>query len=218
MRVAVLKDIEAVRKRPGMYVGDTRGGTGLHAMLYELVDNAIGEALAGYCDCIDVALNAGGSAMVRDNGRGIPADTHPSTGVSAAEFVMTRLHPSAKAQRDARERPGRRHGIGLAVVNALSDLLDLYIWCNGKEHYIRFRGGDPEARLAVVGDAGMRDGKPRRGTEITFLPDAGIFTKTEFDFATVEHHLRGHAVLNAGVTFTLADNRGIEKKEVTLRI
>src|SRR5882672_8207208 len=182
MRVVVLKDIDAVRKRPGMYIGDTRDGSGLHNMLCELVDNAIDEALAGHCDRIDVALNAGGSATVRDNGRGISTSIHRDTGVSVAEFVTTRLHPRGIVERDARERrPGRLLGVGLFVVNALSDLLELRIWRDGREHFIRFRRGDPEAPLAVIGDAGMRDGKPRRGTEITFLPDAGIFAKTEFD-------------------------------------
>jgi DNA gyrase subunit B len=217
MRVVVLKDLEAIRKRPGMYIGDTRDGSGLHAMLYELVDNAIDEARAGHCDRIVVALNAGGSATVRDNGRGIPTDIHASAGVSAAEFVMTRLHPPWRVERDTRERPGRRLGVGVSVVNALSDLLDLHICRNGREHFIRFRRGDPEAPLAVVGDAGLRNRKPRRGTEITFLPDAGIFAKTAFDFATIEH-LCGLAGLNAGATVTLSDNRRSEKKEVALRI
>jgi DNA gyrase subunit B len=218
MRVVVLKDVEAVRKRPGMYVGDTGDGSGMHNMLCELVDNAIDEALAGHCDRIDVALNAGGSATVSDNGRGIPVESYPSAGFSAAEFALTRLHPPGKVARDARERPGRRLGIGLAVVNALSELLDLHIWRNRREHFIRCRRGQPEAPLAVVGDAGMIDGKPRRGTEITFLPEAGIFATIEFDFATIEHRLRGLAGLDAGVTVTLTDKRGVETKEVTLRI
>jgi DNA gyrase subunit B len=218
MRVVVLKDLDAVRKRPGMYIGDTRDGSGLHNMLCELVDNAIDEALAGHCDRIDVALNAGGSATVRDNGRGIPTSMHRDAGVSVAEFVTTRLHPRGIVERDAREWPGRLLGVGLSVVNALSDLLELRIWREGREHFIRFRRGDPEEPPAVVGDAGMLDGRPRRGTEITFLPDPGIFAKAEFDFATIEHRLRERAVLNAGVTVTLADKRGIEKKEVVLRI
>jgi DNA gyrase subunit B len=218
MEVVILKDLEAIRRRPGMYIGDTRDGSGLHAMLYELVVNAIDEALAGHCDRIEVTLNAGGSATVRDNGRGIPTEIHVSARVSAAEFVMTRLHPVGKVERDARERPDRPLGIGLAVVNALSELLDLRILRNGREHFIRFRRGDPESPLAVVGDAGMHDGKPRRGTEITFLPDAEIFAKTEFDFATIEHRLRELAVHNAGATVTLADKRGAEKNEVTLRL
>ena len=216
MQVVVLNSLEAVRRRPGMYIGDIRDGSGLHNLLYAVVDNAIDEAVAGHCDRIDVALNAGGSATVRDNGRGLPTEPFRDTGVSTAEVVMTQLF--AGVERDARERPGRLYGVGLAVVNAFSDALDLRIWRNGREHFIRFRRGDPEAPLAVVGDADIRDGKPRRGTEITFLPDAGIFTKTEFDFATIAHHLRGLAVHNAGVTVTLADNRGIEKKEVMLRI
>jgi DNA gyrase subunit B len=218
MRAVVLMDLDAVRKRAGMYVGDTRDGSGLHNMLCELVDNAIDEALAGHCDRIDVTLNAAGSATVRDDGRGIPTGIHWEAGVSAAEFVMTRLYPPGKVARDVRERPGRRLGIGLPVVNALSDVLELRIWHDGKEHFIRFHRGDPEAPLAVVGDAGMLDGRPRRGTEITFLPDAGIFAKTEFDFATIEHRLRERAVHNAGVAITLVDKRGIEKKEIMLRI
>ena len=218
MRVVVLTDVDAVRKRPGMYIGDTRDGSALHNMLCELVDNAIDEALAGHCDRIDVALNVGGSATVRDNGRGIPTSIHRDAGVSAAEFVMTRLHPFGKFERDARERPGRLLGVGLPVVNALSDVLELRIWREGREHFIRFRRGDPEAPLAVAGDAGMIDGRPRRGTEITFLPDAGIFARSEFDSRTIEHRLRERAVLNAGVTVTLADKRGVEKKEVILRI
>lgn len=152
-----------------------------------------------------------------DNGRGIPTERHPGAGISAAEFTLTRLHPPGKVERDARERPGRRPGIGLAVVNALSELLDLHICRNGKEHFMRFRRGDREAPMAVVGDAEMLDGKPRRGTEITFLPDAAIFAKTAFDFATIENRLRGLAVHNAGVAVTLTDKRGIEKREVTLR-
>jgi DNA gyrase subunit B len=216
MEVVVLKALEAIRRRPAMYVGDTRDGSGLHYMLYAVVDNAIDEAMAGHCDRIDVALNAGGSATVRDNGRGIPTEPFRDTGVSTAEVVMTELFCGAKVEGDARERPGRLRGVGLVVVNALSDALDLHIWRNGKEHFMCFRRGEPEAPLAVVGNAGMRDGKPRRGTEITFRPDAGIFANTEFDFETIERHLRGRAVLNAA-TVTLTDKRGSEKREVVLR-
>jgi DNA gyrase subunit B len=218
MEIEVLKAPEAIRRRPGMYVGDTRDGSGLHYMLYAVVDNAVDEAAAGPCDRIDVALNAGGSATVRDNGRGIPTEPFRDTGVPTAEVVMTELFCGARVEGGARDRPGRLRGVGLVAVNALSDALDLRIWRNCREHFIRFRRGEPEAPLAVVGDAGLHDGKPRRGTEITFLPDAEIFASTAFDFATIEHRLRGLAGLNAGVTVTLVDKRGVEKKEVVLRI
>jgi DNA gyrase subunit B len=213
-----LTPLDAVRKRPGMYIGDTADGTGLHNMLYEVVDNAINEALAGHCEHIDVTLNAGGSVTVRDNGRGIPLDTHPDDGVSAAEIIMTRLQGSGKVAPTAPKMLRARHGVGVAVVNALSDVLELRIWRGGKENFMRFRLGNPEAPLAVVGDAGLPDGKPRRGTEITFCPWSKIFTKTEFDFATIERHLRELTFLNCGVTIALADRRGIANKEVVLRV
>lgn len=197
--------LDAVHKRPGMYIGDTTDGSGLHHMVYVVVDNAINEGLAGYCDRVDVVLNADGSVTVRDNGRGIPTGIHEGEGVSAAEVVMTRPD-------------GGRHGVGVSVVNALSEVLDLRIWREGKEHFMRFRMGDPEAPLAVVGNADMLNGKLRRGTEITFLPSTKIFTKTAFDFATLEHHLRELAFLDVGATIVLADQRGTEKREVVLRI
>src|SRR5215470_15430473 len=172
--IKVLKGLDAVRKRPGMYIGDTDDGSGLHHMVYEVVDNAIDESLAGYCDRIDVLLNGDGSVTVRDNGRGIPVDIHKEEGVS--------------------------------VVNALSEWLDLRIWREGKEHFVRFRHGDAEAPLKVVGDA--PEGK--RGTEVTFLASKGTFTKTEYDYATLEHRLRELAFLNSGVRIFLTDARAVE--------
>ena len=215
--IKVLKGLEAVRKRPGMYIGDTDDGSGLHQMIYEVLDNSIDEALAGFCDKIEVILNADGTATITDNGRGIPVDIHKTEKIPAAQLIMTELHAGGKFDQNSYKVSGGLHGVGVSVVNALSENLILEINRDGKIYNIEFENGIVSKELNVIGDSEKINNKFFTGTKITFLPTTKIFKDINFNFKTIEKRLRELAFLNTGISIFLTDKRQSEDKNINFK-